>query len=112
MPVLINNAQLDRFRDQPSLLRRLIEIYMDSTPKNISGIEVGVESEDLKQIAFHAHSLKGSSVEFGAEQLAELCQQLQLVAEAADMASTVTLVEVLIPCYKETCEVLQALDID
>ncbi|MGB5487770.1 MAG: Hpt domain-containing protein [Lysobacterales bacterium] len=112
MPTLINNIQLDRFRDQPLLLQRLIEIYLDSTPKNICSIEAGIESENLEQIAFHAHSLKGSSVEFGAEHLAELCQQLQAVAEAADMASTEKLVEVLIPCYKETCSELLALEID
>ena len=112
MPALINNAQLDRFRAQPSLLRRLIQIYLDSTPTNISSIEAGVESENLEQITFHAHSLKGSSVEFGAEHLADLCQQLEVVSKAADMASTVKLVKVLIPCYQETCAALLAMDSD
>lgn len=110
MTALINSTQLDRFRDQPLLLRRLIDIYLDSTPNNICNIEAGIESENLEKVAFHAQSLKGSSLEFGAEYLAELCQQLQAVAESADMATTTKLVRDLIPCYQETRAVLQAMD--
>ncbi len=111
MSKLINRAPFDRFSDQPDILRRLIQIYLDVTPKMIENIYAGIASGDTEQVAMAAHSLKGSSAELGAEQLVELSQQLQVVANAGDRESAALLAKELSRCYGETTTALEALDI-
>ena len=112
MPPLIDNALMDRFRDQPVVLRGLLELYLETSQLTIRNIDASLQSDNLEQIAFHAHSLKGSSLELGAKDLAAICQQLQVTAEDADKVSTVALVRRLLRCYKETSTALLELDID
>ena len=110
MPLLINHAQLDRFSSKPALLHRLIQIYMDISVKLIGDIETGALNGDTEQVGLQAHSLKGSSSELGAEELAELSHQLQMAARTGDTASIGPLIKDLIRCYKETIAALQVLD--
>lgn len=112
MPPLINHTQLDRFRNKPELVRRLIQIYMDISPKIIGDIETGVTNGNIEQVGSQAHSLKGCSSELGAEDLAELSHQLQMAARAGDSASIEPLVNDLRRCYKETIAALQMLNTD
>ena len=112
MPPLLNDAPIARFSHQPGILRSLLELFLDTSSKTIYRIEAGVEEENLEQIAFHAHSLKGTAVELGADDLAELCQKVQLMAKTADKTSTFALVKDLLNCYKETVAALLALDFE
>jgi HPt (histidine-containing phosphotransfer) domain-containing protein len=111
MSPIINHAPLNRFSGQPDLIRTLIQMYLDIAPKMIEKIDVGVAGGDKEQVAFAAHSLKGSSAELGAEQMAELSQQIHTVAKDGDRETLVLLVKDLSRCYTETEAALEALDI-
>ncbi|MDD2764894.1 MAG: Hpt domain-containing protein [Opitutaceae bacterium] len=66
-----------------SFLRDLIQIYLDDAPKRLDEIEQSVKLGDAQLLALAAHSLKGSSANFGARQLRALCEQFEAAGRAA-----------------------------
>jgi len=110
MSPLINRAAFDRISNQPDILRHIIQIYLEITPDTLEKIHAGVAGGDSEQVALAAHSLKGSSAELGAEQLAELCQQLCMEAKAENMESAELLATEVSRCYRETSTAMYALD--
>jgi len=74
-------------------------------------IDAGIAGGDDEQVAFAAHSLKGSSAELGAEQMAELSQQIHTAAKDGERETLVLLAKDLSRCYTETKAALEALDI-
>ena len=110
MAPTINPSSLDRFRDKPALLRRLIQIYLDSVPKMIADMQESAINQDTEKVSFLAHSIKGSSAEIGAEDLGEISQQLQLVAKDGNKDLIEPLMEDLADCFEETRLALQAFD--
>lgn len=108
MTCLINHEFLDRFRGHQGLLDHLVRLYLDTTPDTIRAIESAAGSGDLATVAFHAHSLKGSSSEMGAEQLSELCQQLHLLARHENEQPVEAEVDRVLKCYRETCLELES----
>lgn len=108
---LINLAAFDRLSTQPQILRQIIQIYLDITPDTLEEIKAGVAGGDNEQVAQAAHSLKGSSAELGAEQLAELCHQLCVEAKAENRASVERLATEVSHCCRETRTAMNALDL-
>ena len=58
----------------------LIQEYLRETPKLLSGLQQAVEDGQVEQVRRFAHSLKSSSMLFGAMRLAEMCQALEAAA--------------------------------
>jgi HPt (histidine-containing phosphotransfer) domain-containing protein len=111
MSPLINRATFDRISNQRDILRHIIQIYLEITPDTLEEINAGVAGGDSEQVGLAAHSLKGSSAELGAEQLAELCQQLCMVAKAENRESAELLATEVSYCYRETSTAMGALDL-
>lgn len=110
MSPLINLAAFDQISDEPQVLRHIINIFQEFTPDTLEEINAGVAVRDCQQIALAAHSLKGSSAELGAEQLAELCHQLCMAARAGNRASAEQLATEVSRCYRETSTAMSALE--
>jgi HPt (histidine-containing phosphotransfer) domain-containing protein len=55
----------------------LIEIYLNDSVVRMQQLELAVQQKDGTQIRHAAHSLKGSSSNIGAEELAAQCQKLE-----------------------------------
>ena len=111
MSSLINRATIDKISNQPDVLRHIIQVYMKITPDTLVKIDAGVAGGDTEQIASAAHSLKGSSSQLGAEQLAELCQQLYMEAKAGNKETAALLATEVSHCYMETSAAMGALDL-
>ena len=112
MPPTINTSSLDRFRDKPALLHRLIQIFLDSVPKMIADMRESATNQDTEKVSFLAHSIKGSSAEIGADDLGAISQQLQLVAKDGNKDLIEPLMEALADCFEDTRLALQAFDTD
>jgi HPt (histidine-containing phosphotransfer) domain-containing protein len=91
-------------------LRHIIQIYPEITPDTLEKINVGVTGGDIEQVALAAHSLKGSSAELGAEQLAELCRQLYMEVKAGNRESVALLAGEVSRCYRETSTAMDTLE--
>lgn len=69
--------------DDVSFLRELIQIYLDDSPKQIAEIEQSLAQGDAPRLTRAAHSLKGSSANFGAGQLRALCEKIEHLGRSA-----------------------------
>ena len=111
MSSLINRANFDRISNQPDVLRKIIQLFLELTPDTLEEIDVGVAGGDMEQVALAAHSLKGSSATLGAEQLAELCQQLYMEAKAGNRETAALLATEVSRCYRETSKSMDAFEL-
>jgi CheY-like chemotaxis protein/HPt (histidine-containing phosphotransfer) domain-containing protein len=58
-----------------SMLLGLVDLYLEAAPQRISQISQSIN--DGPMLAFHAHALKGMSLNLGAKRIAELSQKLE-----------------------------------
>jgi histidine phosphotransfer protein HptB len=62
-----------------SFFQDLIQIFLDDSPQRIAEMEQSLVNGDARQLMLAAHSLKGSSSNFGARRLRALSEQLELL---------------------------------
>lgn len=60
-----------------SFLHELVEIFFVDSPQRIAEIEFSLGKGDPAKLVHAAHSLKGSSSNFGAWRLGELCERIE-----------------------------------
>jgi HPt (histidine-containing phosphotransfer) domain-containing protein len=70
---------------QPALLQHMIEIYLETSPKQVAELGKGVGSGNAGAIQLHAHSLKSSSARLGALLLAALCHELEEMGKNSEL---------------------------
>ncbi len=75
-----------------SFLRDLIQIYFDDAPKRLVEIEQAVAEKDARKLTLAAHSLKGSSSNFGANQLRLLSEELEQLGRQSALDGVAALV--------------------
>jgi len=68
-----------------SFLRDLIQIYLEDAPKRMADIEAAAAQKDARKLTLAAHSLKGSSSNFGAHELSALGEQLEQLGRKATL---------------------------
>jgi HPt (histidine-containing phosphotransfer) domain-containing protein len=111
MAQLIDKTKLDRFSDKPALVHRLIQIYLDMSPKMLDEIQSAAADGDIEQVGQKAHSLKGSSAELGAAALADISHRLQMAAKEGGTSTAITLlIEELENCHQATIAALKDID--
>jgi HPt (histidine-containing phosphotransfer) domain-containing protein len=82
---ILDKAAVDGLRaletsDNPDLLTRIIDAYLDDTPKLIEKIKQALDADDMFEVAKAAHTLKSSSANVGAAELSDRCKQLEASA--------------------------------
>jgi CheY-like chemotaxis protein len=65
-----------------SLLRSLLVKFIEDAPATIAALRAAVDRGDASAVALNAHGLKGSSGNFGARHLAELCGKMERAGKA------------------------------
>ena len=61
----------------PSVLARVISIYLDSAPALLRQMETAITENDVESLHAAAHSLKSASANLGADALAAMCRELE-----------------------------------
>jgi len=64
---------------EPSLLAEMIDLYIEDSVERLSAARDALGTGDANGLAEAAHALKGSSSNFGAHLLQELCRELVLL---------------------------------
>jgi CheY-like chemotaxis protein len=87
----VDTSALTALRDlqgagQPDILAELIAVYLRDTPPRLAALHEAVARADVGALRGAAHSLKGSSSQIGAVQMAQLCADLEEQLRAADLA--------------------------
>jgi HPt (histidine-containing phosphotransfer) domain-containing protein len=94
---------------QPSLLKKVIHAYMESSPKLMETIRHSITLGDAAAIQGAAHSLKSTSGNLGAMMLVELCKELETMGRAGTTDNAILLLPVLEDEYERVCEALVVL---
>ena len=90
LPPALDPAALAALRElnpgDDSFFQDLIQIFLDDSPQRIAEIEQSLVKRDVRQLPLAAHSLKGSSSNFGAERLRALSEQFELLGRQGPLS--------------------------
>lgn len=92
--------------DSDDFLREIITLYLQDTPLLLAQLEQALAAGDGLTVSRLAHSIKGSSNNFGATQLAHLAHELELAAPSG--GATAANVKALLAEYARVAEALTA----
>ena len=74
--------------DGGEFLRELIEIYLQDTPKRLTELEQALASLDAPAFTRAAHTIKGSSSNFGAGRLSKLALEIELQGKTGNLPAS------------------------
>ncbi len=105
---------LDRIRDMERrgaarLLERLIETYVATAAKLVADTERALDKDDAPALRQAVHTLKSSSANLGAAQLARRCAELEALARAGRVAAARQDWPAALDEYRRVVRALQAM---
>ena len=74
---ILNRQTLERLASNIGNLHPVINVFLQTLSSRLDDIILAAQNKDSMAITRAAHTLKGSSSQFGAEELAGLCRQLE-----------------------------------
>jgi signal transduction histidine kinase/HPt (histidine-containing phosphotransfer) domain-containing protein/BarA-like signal transduction histidine kinase len=104
-PGLLDDAIIADLREMAptngvSMLRELIDLYLESAPARVTQIIQSVE--DAKKLAFHAHALKSMSLNMGARRITELAQRLENLGNSGQVFGAMPIIQELESVFTQT----------
>jgi len=66
-------------------LKEILDAYQATLPELLKQIESGIQSKDAAAVQLHSHTLKGSSANIGANDLADICFILETEAKKGEV---------------------------
>ena len=92
--------------DSGEFLHELIDIYLADTPQRITEIEQSLASHNAVDLSRAAHSIKGSSSNFGATELAAIACEIEHKGKAEAFAEVESRLPTLIDAFQRLRPVL------
>ncbi len=98
-PPVLDHQTLERLRrdQRGGSIDWLIDLYLNELPVYLEAIFQAAKDNSAEKLYQAAHKCKGSSVNFGAGRLVELCKEIESQAKAGHVETAVALVEKLEP---------------
>ena len=90
----------------PDPRRRIITIYLDSSPMLMEAIKTAINGADGSLLSNSSHSLKSSSMNVGAGSLGSLCAELERTGKTGSIVEAKNLVERLKKQYTDASAAL------
>lgn len=87
----------------------LVSEFLRQALDLLAEIKIGIQQRNEENIRFAVHTLKGSSYNLGADDVADLCAQIEAAVAAADYAALETLYLQLESTYCTAANALQDL---
>jgi CheY-like chemotaxis protein/HPt (histidine-containing phosphotransfer) domain-containing protein len=102
---LLDEVTVAELREMPpsdgvSMLRELIDLFLESAPARIT--QIYQFASDPQKLAFHAHALKSMSLNLGCKRIIELAQKLEDLGRAGDVHTALDLVRDLESTFSQT----------
>jgi HPt (histidine-containing phosphotransfer) domain-containing protein len=69
----------------PDLLKRMIRLYDEHTPRLIQEGRAAIDAQDAQRLSVAAHELKSSSANLGAQRLTRLCRECEHAAKRGEL---------------------------
>ena len=99
---VIDDGMISALKDMgPEIFVELVELYLEEAPNQVAEVRRQFELGDAAGMGAAAHSLKGSSLNLGANSLADICKQIELKGKDGDFNNLENLLEQLDLRYQE-----------
>ncbi len=89
LPVFDKAGMLARLMDDEGLARKIVDLFLKSTPPQIETLRGFLEVGDGPSAACQAHSIKGSSATLGGKALQAVASDIEQAAKAGELDSAV-----------------------
>ena len=89
-----------------NLLEQIVRLYFDTTPALMVRLKSALAASDLDEIRSAAHSLKSSSANLGARNLAQMCAALEASARAGSIGTHAPNADAIEHEYQAVCAAL------
>lgn len=104
-PGLLDDNVINDLREMPptnglSMLRELIDLYLESAPTRVT--QIVQSAEDPQQLSFHAHALKSMSLNLGCKRVVDLAQQLETLGGSGNVTGAMTIIQELETIFTQT----------
>jgi PAS domain S-box-containing protein len=99
---------MDTIRDDPDLLRALIDTFLSDVPRLVDGASRGLQHGQIDEVRRAAHTLKSNGATFGATSFSELSRQLEALARSETLEGAAELIERLEAEYESVRIALEA----
>jgi signal transduction histidine kinase/DNA-binding response OmpR family regulator/HPt (histidine-containing phosphotransfer) domain-containing protein len=105
-PAAIKNLE----QINPKLIRRMINLFtIEEAPVLLQNLRQAIADNDLKEVSYNAHTLKGSSNILGAKALGKLCLEVELKGKRGDNEGLTKLLAAIEEQYQVACQELAKL---
>ncbi|MBC8211951.1 MAG: Hpt domain-containing protein [Gammaproteobacteria bacterium] len=102
----LDNIRAMQMPGAPSILHRVIHIYLQESPGLVDAIHQAILDRDANTLLEAAHSLKSSSANLGAMPLSELSRELEVLGNKADIDQASLLLDQLYTEFERACSAL------
>ncbi|MDW3095058.1 MAG: EAL domain-containing protein [Gammaproteobacteria bacterium] len=104
----IDEERIEELRDSvASAFDQMVKAYVEDLPILVTSLEDAVNSKDAEQVQHFAHSIKGSSKNFGAVELANVSKEIEDMGRANELQDANTQ---LIALFEEVDRVIEYLN--
>ncbi len=103
---VVNPLVIEKLRQNIGDLGPVIKVYLKTIESRLQQIEAAVREKNSEHIARSAHTLKGSSSQFGAEELVGLCRRMENLGRERSITGTSTLLTEIQQASERLREVL------
>ncbi len=91
----------------PKLISRMIHLFtVEEAPALLQNLKEAIVNNDLTNVSYNAHTLKGSSNILGAKNLGQLCLEVELKGKRGDNTGLLDLFSQIEQQYKVACQEL------
>jgi HPt (histidine-containing phosphotransfer) domain-containing protein len=90
-------------------LQEIVEIFLEDAPKQITSARQALVNHNNKELSRIAHTLKGSSLYYGADRLANVCRELESNCQRDDFTAADSLLAQLEQEFQPVSAALQAI---
>lgn len=95
--------------DDDSFFREMVSLYLEDTPLHLVAIRENIGAANGERVKNAAHTLKGSSSNFGARRMIQLCAALEHKGLERDFPSAAELLDELEAEFARVSEILSTI---
>jgi PAS domain S-box-containing protein len=94
------------------VLAELIAIFLEDTPPSLAKLQQAAASQDNRQMALTAHTLKSTSATLGAVRFSQLCRELESAGQAGQVEGVAEQITQLISEYEKVKTILESTSVN
>ncbi len=83
--MVVNTTVLERLREHVGNITPVVSVFLRTLEQRIAELETAIQDQDTEAINQVAHTMKGSSSQFGAEELTHLCSLAENMSKSGNI---------------------------